>query len=353
MKKIIFALIIFLACCFSVLAEDNIIEPEEINLEPVQEGLMEMTQAITVSEEADNSSAKTLKEKLHDVYNLEVYKYDKPSYLFDEILTYNYNEDSKMDKIHFWAGYNGDIGLNFSDNGHFTNHYDINALNVGFDGYLKNNNADFRVLLGFSPRLPRNYIQGLFTDVYIATNKVPHHRFLLGHSRPPVGMEGGSSAYTLPFLARSQISRNFGTVRKVGGRMIGNYSLVDYDLGVYSSDSFFQEFFPGAEFIGWINFKPLAKTDGKYGSVKIGGGIETGQRDSNFCVTGAYLGWEYKKFAVDFEWGRGCGNDHAYKTNPVQSRLAIHGLSQFVTFKQEDEHCIIIVFRYFGHPTAI
>ena len=49
--------------------------------------------------------------------------------------------------------------------------------------------------------------------MYVATNKIPHHRLWIGNTRPPVGMEGGYSPYALPFVSRSQISRNFGNTR--------------------------------------------------------------------------------------------------------------------------------------------
>ena len=96
-----------------------------------------------------------------------------------------------MDRTQLWAGYNGDIGLQFNQDGlsheHTTNHYDINTINVGYDGFLKNNNADFRVMINIAPFSSRNVIQNLFADMYVATNKIPHHRLLVGHSRPPVG----------------------------------------------------------------------------------------------------------------------------------------------------------------------
>jgi predicted porin len=111
----------------------------------------------------------------------------------------------------------------------------------------------------------------------------------------------------LSFLGRSQIARTFGTARKLGVRGRGEYSLIDYDFGVYSSDTYFQEFFPGTEFVGWVNFKPLGKTDGRYGRLKIGGGMQAGKRDNNYCVTGAYLGYEYKKVTAEFEWSHANG----------------------------------------------
>lgn len=281
---------------------------EEVVLENVEEEV-EVPQAVSISEEKAPED-KTLKEKLQDVYHLEVDKYDKPTYLLENVLTHKFDEDSIWDRTQLWAGYNGDIGLNFSEGvgtEHTTNHYDINTINVGFDGYLKNNNADFRVMINVSPYSERNVIQNLFADMYIATNKIPHHRIMVGHTRPPVGMEGAYGPFVLPFLARSQISRNFGTVRKLGARISGDYSLLGYDFGVYSSDTYFQEFFPGAEFIGRVDLKPLGKTDGKYGKLLIGGSMDAGHRDNNFCVVGAHIQYDYKRFMANFEWAQANG----------------------------------------------
>lgn len=311
-KKILLGILAVVILSFNpVFAKDKQIKAEKLE-EVVLEGVLEeepaeVPQAVSITEQ-NAPEDKTLKEKLRDVYHLEVDKYDKPNYLLQEVLTHKFDEDSILDRTQLWAGYNGDIGLQFNNDGdHITNHYDINTINVGYDIFFKNNNADARIMFNYNPFTERNFVQNLFADMYIATNKIPHHRLLVGHSRPPVGMEGGAGPFVLPFIARSQIARNFGTVRKLGARVSGNYSLVDYDFGVYSSDTYFQEFFPGAEFIGWINVKPLAKTDGKWGQLKIGGGLQGGHRDNNYCVTGAYIGYEYKRFMANFEWAHASG----------------------------------------------
>lgn len=299
MKKILPILIAFLMTFSAAAAEEDL---SEVVLED----------AITVGETAleensDIPQEKTLREKLSDVYHLEVEQIDKPNYLLKDVLTKHFDEDSIWDRTQLWGGYNGDLGLYFAEDGSTKNHYEFNTINVGYDGFLKNNNGDFRIMFNYAPYSSRNVVQNLFADMYVATNKIPHHRLLVGHSRPPVGMEGGYGPFVLPFIARSQISRNFGTVRKLGARVSGDYSLVDYDFGVYSSDTYFNEFFPGAEFIGWVNLKPLGKTDGKYGKLKVGGGLQGGHRDTNYCVTGAYVGWEYKKLLLNFEWANANG----------------------------------------------
>ena len=315
MKKKILLALIALILISPARASQNFPKKDENLDEIVLEDILaeedtQTPQAVSISSEKIPAE-KTLKEKLQDVYHLEVDKYDKPTYLLENVLTHKFDEDSIWDRTQLWAGYNGDIGLQFTEVGmgsdHTTNHYDINTINVGFDGFLKNNNADFRVMINISPYSERNVIQNLFADMYIATNKIPHHRIMVGHTRPPVGMEGAYGPFVLPFLARSQISRNFGTVRKLGARISGDYSLIGYDFGVYSSDTYFQEFFPGAEFIGRVDLKPLGKTDGKYGKLLIGGSMDAGHRDNNFCVVGAHIQYDYKRFMANFEWAQANG----------------------------------------------
>ncbi len=305
MKKILPILIAFLMTLSSAIAK------EDIQVVGLEEVVLENNIDIDASSPSESCNLpkeeKTLREKLSDVYHLEVEQIDKPNFLLKDVLTKHFDENSIWDRTQLWGGYNGDLGLYFNEDGPTTNHYEFNTINVGYDGFLKDNKADFRIMLNYAPYSSRNVVQNLFADMYVATNAIPHHRVLIGNSRPPVGMEGGAGPFVLPFIARSQISRNFGTVRKLGGRVSGDYSLVDYDFGLYSSDTYFNEFFPGAEFIGWVNFKPLGKTDGKYGKLKIGGGLQGGHRDTNYCVTGAYVGWEYKKLLLNFEWANANG----------------------------------------------
>ena len=304
MNKILPITIALIFILLPAQAIEDVSKPlEEVVLEAPQEESLNMHSSIN----PEDSGEKTLREKLSDVYHLEVEQIDKPKFLLDEVFTKRFDENSIMEKTQFWAGYNGDIGTYFGENGTVKDHYEINTINVGYDGFLKNNNGDFRLMINISPLSSRNMIQNLPADVYFATNKIPHHRFLIGHSRPPVGMEGAYGPFVLPFIARSQISRNFGTIRKLGARVSGDYSLLDYDFGVYSSDTYFQEFFPGAEFIGRVDLKPLGKTDGRYGKLLVGSSLDTGHRSNNFCVVGAHVQYEYKKFMANFEWAEANG----------------------------------------------
>ena len=250
---------------------------------------------------------KTLKEKFQDIYHLEVTRIDKPTFLMQDILTKRFGKDSALESIQVGGGYVADWSMLFSENGSITNDYEYNAISPFVEGIFKDNNADFKLMIRFSPKSSMNWMQYLVSDAYIATNKIPHHRVQVGNFRPPVGYEGERSPYLLDFISRSQLASTLGTTRKFGARVKGNFSLVDYDLGGYSSDTFWQEFFPGTEFIGWMNIKPLGLTNGKYGNLVLGGGVQTGHRNNDYTVASTHVGYEYKKFNFDFEYANANG----------------------------------------------
>ena len=245
-----------------------------------------------------------------DVYKLQIENTRVPASLFKEYTTQHF-EKGPLDNIHYWAGFKIDNTTNISgSDGNATNVLKMSLINVFIDGTFKGGKENFRIMLDPSPNPAEPFMQHLFQDLYIDTKRIPHHRILVGNSRPGVGYEGAGSAYTLPFAARSQISRNFGTIRKLGVRVMGNYSLLDYDIGGYSSGTNFSSFFPGIEFDGWVNFKPLGKTNGKYGKLTLGGGITAGQRDSeSFNVVGAYIGYRYKRFWTKAEFANADGSN--------------------------------------------
>ena len=245
-----------------------------------------------------------------DVYKLQIENTRVPASLFKEYTTQHF-EKGPLDNIHYWAGFKIDNTTNISgSDGNATNVLKMSLINVFIDGTFKGGKENFRIMLDPSPNPAEPFMQHLFQDLYIDTKRIPHHRILVGNSRPGVGYEGAGSAYTLPFAARSQISRNFGTIRKLGVRVMGNYSLLDYDIGGYSSGTNFSSFFPGIEFDGWVNFKPLGKTNEKYGKLTLGGGITAGQRDSeSFNVVGAYIGYRYKRFWTKAEFANADGSN--------------------------------------------
>ena len=275
--------------------ESPIILETQLNLtEPAEDKNQE-----NIVIEKDNEET-SLAQKLREVYNLQIERTDVPRPLLQDVTTMKF-ERGPLESFHPWFAFQSRGEVNMPEGGDNDFLYKVGLININLDGVMKGGHEDFRLMLDPTPQNARPFMQQFVQDAYIATNRIPHHRVIFGNTRPAVGVEGAQSPYTLPFVNRSQISRTFGTVRKFGLRVVGNYDFVDYDLGALSSDTYFSSFFPGVEFNGWVNLKPLAKTNGKYGKLVTGGGIAAGKRHTDFFVAGAYAGYEYKRFSACFE----------------------------------------------------
>ena len=244
------------------------------------------------------------------IYKKKLERTSIPSFLLKDELTFKYKKGI-IDKVQFYGAYQGNMGFDFSGSDYDTD-YGFGFMEAGVVGDFKDKNTDFKLQFNFKKGENRTYLQGLVTDAYIMNTRIPHHKIIIGNSRNQVGFEGGMGSYVLPFAMRSQISRTFGNTRALGVRVVGDYDLVDYSVALNSSDRFFKEFFPGAEFTGWVNFKPLGKTDGKYGTLVLGGGLNAGHNDTNYTVGGAYASYRYKKFMTNFEYAIADGYNGTY-----------------------------------------
>ena len=245
-----------------------------------------------------------------DVYNLKIEQNTVPEPLLKDRLTFNF-EKGPLDSVHLWSAYQMNFLSVMPERGDSDTTFDFGFINVLIDGKLKGGKENFRIMLDPTHRHNhQNFMQTFFQDLFVETHRIPHHTILIGNSRPGVGVEGAQSPYTLAFLNRSQLSRNLSNARKLGVRLRGDYSLVDYDLGLYSSATNFTDFFPGQEVDAWLNLKPLGKTDGKYGHLTTGAGVQAGERHgTSYNVTGAYVGYDYKKFWTKFEYADANGSN--------------------------------------------
>ena len=274
------------------------------------------------------------------IYKKELTRTSIPSYLLQDELTFKY-KNGPVDKVQFYGAFQGNFNSLFTPSDYDTE-YDLNVLEAGVIGDFKDKNTDFKMQLNFKNSEYYTFLQGLVTDAYIMNTYIPHHKIIVGNSRNQVGVDGGASTYTLPFAFRSQIARNFGNTRALGLRVVGNYDLADYSLALNTSDRFFRTFFAGPEFTGWVNLKPLGKTDGKYGNLVIGGGLNAGHNNIDYVVGGAYIGYSYKKFAANFEYsiadgynGRVTSTDKAsgfYTTISYRITQKLHVLARFDQF---------------------
>ncbi len=294
--------------------KDGVIDNQDVLVDETEENFF-MFKLLEAPIEHDENS---LFGKVNKALKAEVKRTDYSNYLFKDILTVDFDK-GPVDRIQFYGKYRGNLSFNFFESD-LDSEYDITAINVGMMGQMSPKyKSDFRLQLNLTPTSERSFIQNFISDAYIVNKAIPNHQIFVGNSRNQVGFEGGMSTTYVPFVMRSQIARTFGNTRALGVKVNGKYSLIDYSVAVNSSDRFFREFFPGTEFTGWVNFKPLGLTGGKYGKLVMGGGLNTGKNHHDYTVAGAYIGYNYKKFMINAEYSNADGyNGKKFSTNNAE-----------------------------------
>lgn len=260
---------------------------------------------ITDDEWYFDMGGKTLREKIAEILAREHKDISKTHYLLEDILTKKF-DNSPIRTMHLFAYYRANLNEDFEHDDNDL-YYGFNNIDAGVNGKFRDGKTYYEARLRFAPQHNHNFFQYLPSNIYIANTAIPHNTVIFGYTRAATGYEASKSSTIIPMISRSQISRYFGNTRHVGARVKGNYSLLEYDIGGYSSDTYFRKFLPGAEFAGWLTLKPLGKTDGKYGRMKLGTGLTSGQNDLSYTVLGAYASYEYKNLYANFEWGKADG----------------------------------------------
>lgn len=188
--------------------------------------------------------------------------------------------------------------------------YNSSLINVGLSGKFRSDKEKYNLLFDLTPDIFEDFSHRFLLDASIETTRIKNNTILFGSSRPQVGYEGGNSAKTIPFLTRSQSARNFSNARKTGVKVDGRYKWVDYEIGGFSSDVRYHEFLPGVEGNLWVDFKPLANVEEKYGKLYVGGGVSHGERNStDFTVASSAIRYNKEKFWARAEYQHADGSN--------------------------------------------
>lgn len=254
---------------------------------------------------------KSVLEKAKEFWDNQPERTDIVSPLLKEQLTKRLKK-GPFQSVYARAVLQSNMDIIIPEKGKSASDFEINLVNILIDAKSRDGKDTYRIMFDTSHQNNRPFMQQIFQDLYYETKRIPHHSILIGNSRVGTGLEGTQSPYTLPFLQRSQISRNFSNIRKRGIRVRGDYKYADYDFGIYDSDTYFSEFMPGGEFNFWINAKPLAKFKDKYGKLLTGTGLSVGKRNSTqYFVSGAGIEYSYKKLWARTEYSIANGSNGA------------------------------------------
>lgn len=236
---------------------------------------------------------------LGKIWNANITRTDVPTFMLKDELTFDIDK-GPISEIQIYGGHRGQISSVFNNSENTTNYKHL-STEIGIFGKLKNKNYRFKASYFPIPSSGKNYLESLFGDLYIVNTSIPHHMITAGYTRIQSGIEGGAGTYTLPFINRSQIARNFGNSRSISIKLNGDYNYADYSFAFGSSGRSLISAFPGTEFTGWLNLKPFGSTDKKFGKLTIGTGINTGHNRINYTVGSAYIGYKHKHLWTNFE----------------------------------------------------
>ena len=308
MKKIFYSIffILFSINPLSALDEDVIFAPDKtIEIEKdLIEGEHEIILEIPKKEEVSPYSKQALKGIIQKDYDL-----NSSVGMFKDQLTFNYKKGIiKNTTIHSHLIHT--LGETIADSDSDLE-YKASLMNVGFSGKFKSDKEKYTLLFDLTPDVFEDITHRFLLDAHVETTRIKNHTILFGSSRPQVGYEGGNSAKTIPFLMRSQAARNFSNARKTGVKVDGRYKWLDYEVGGFSSDVRYHEFFPGVEGNVWVDFKPLANFDEKKaGKLYLGGGVSGGERNSKeFTVASSALRYDREKFWLRAEYQHADGSN--------------------------------------------
>lgn len=275
--------------------------------------------AVTVKEPANEdemTKAEVAKYKIHEALHGEVSAAPTKGLLEDTMkMTF---EKGPIESIAPWIDYSGAWTGAYTGDAYTNSTYGINFQDVGINGKFRTKDDPksgkktvFRLMYNTGKEIAGNsYLQSFMADNYVMRYWTKDDQVLVGYARAAVGIEGGESPFTIPFFARSQISRTYGNVRTLGIKAQGNHKYYDYSAGFFSSGRYFHDWFPGPEFVGLVSVKPLAWTDGKWGKVTMGGSLNSGSANAgNYCVAGTHFIYEYKRLKATAEYATADGSN--------------------------------------------
>lgn len=307
MKKIVFIAFIFFSSLSAFAINDEIIFDSN-KQDKTEKNLLEHEHEVVLEPPIELEKNPYSKDSLKGIVQKE-YTTDSLNGLFHDQLKLKLKK-GPLEEVGTQLNLQSVFSHSFNDE---STKYKMQTVNLRTYGKFKNKKESFSLLFDLAPNGHQNYFKHFILDATIETNRIKNHTLSFGTSRPMTTPEGGMSTFATPFLSRSQAARTFGTVRKTGLKLEGNYKYADYEIGGYSSDTWYSEFLPGVETNLWLNIKPLANLPSeKYGKLKLGGGYQIGDRNNkDFSIISSAISYNYKKMWFKAEYQNADGYNGA------------------------------------------
>lgn len=146
------------------------------------------------------------------------------------------------------------------------------------------------------------------TSAYVSHKITDNQTILFGQGpRIPVTIEGSKGTMAQDFILKAQLGRTFGDVVSTGIRNYGKYKFLDYDIGIYDSTRYMQDFGNGIDFTGSLVLKPFANREDEIKNLQIGSTYNLGDYKTSYSVYSFYAAYKYKNFQIKSEYATADG----------------------------------------------
>ena len=227
-------------------------------------------------------------------------------------------ENSFINSVKFHFLYSGDLSYIHTENKNDNTKFLFNSVEPKVSINFNDNKTQAMFNINLTSDIPgydKKFAQ-MLRMVYISHKITPEQTIVFGqYTRIPTTHDGSGSLFGQDAFYKTQLGRTFGNTMSVGVRNIGTYKYLDYDIGLYDSTRFMQDFGKGMDFTGYIMFKPLADIKEKTGDFKLGAGYNIGKYNISYQQYSFFAGYDYKKFHAKAEYAAADGYNGIYESS--------------------------------------
>ena len=152
--------------------------------------------------------------------------------------------------------------------------------------------------------------------VFLSHTLNEYQKIIIGQgSRLPTTYNGSRGTMEQNFVLKSQLGRTFGEARSVGIRNAGKYKYLDYDIGIYDSTRYMNDFGHGLDLTGYLMLKPFVNREDELKNFRLGSGYSIGDYKTSYNVYSLYSSYDYKKFHIKAEYANADGYNGIKNSN--------------------------------------
>lgn len=251
-------------------------------------------------------------------------------------------ENSFVNSVKFHFLYSGDFSYINKEHAPNLMKHQFISLEPKISANFNDNKTQAMFNINLTSDIPgyKHKFAQMLRMVYISHRFSKEQMIVFGqYTRVPSTYDGSGSLFGQDAFYKTQLGRTLGDTMSVGIRNLGSYKYLDYDIGLYDSTRFMQDFGKGLDFTGYIMLKPLADYKEKYGNLRLGAGYNVGKYNISYNQYSFFAGYDYKKFHAKVEYAAADGYNGIY-----ESRNSAEGM--YATLAYDLTNKLTIIGRY-------